>query len=188
MPQTPLLPDQASLSPLTGDRTRRRASLALLLFAFALPLSYWLFAALPHLWARVEPLDGAVFMFAATLLGGALAIAPLAAFTGFMLALWHGVESVYLPRTRPTPLLDRLIVAGGLLVWFAPTLAAVALAVRALSEGRVHFVRPPRDYYLATDPIAFWQGLGFWLIMGGLFAFLAWRYWRGKLLRQPVAS
>ena len=53
---------------------------------------------------------------------------------------------------------------------------------QALASGRIHFVRPPRDYFLATDPIAFWQGVGFWLIMGSLFAFLAWRYWRGKPL------
>lgn len=187
MTQTPQpLADPSSTA--TGDHTRRSAVRALLLFVAALPLSYWLFAMLPELWARVAPLEGAPFMLAATLLGAALAIAPLAAAVGFVLALWHGVESVYLPRTRPTPILDRLIVGAGLLVWFAPSLAAIGLAARALAEGRVHFVRPPRDYFLATDPIAFWQGLGFWLIMGGLFAFLAWRYWRGKLLRRPVAT
>ncbi|MFC5770524.1 hypothetical protein [Thauera sinica] len=187
MSETPL-PSADPSSTANGDRTRRRAAGALLLFASALPAGYWLFASLPALWARVEPLGGAVFMLAATLLGAALAIVPLAVLAGFILALWYGVESVYLPRTRPTPLLDRLIVGAGLLVWFAPTLATVALAARALAEGRIHFVRPPRDYFLATDPIAFWQGFGFWLIMGALFAFLAWRYWRGKLLdRRPLA-
>lgn len=187
MPQTASFhPESPSTAP--GDQMRRRGTAALLFLLVALPASYWLFASLADLWAHVEPLEGAPFMLAATLLGAALAIAPLTALVGFILSIWYGVESVYMPRSRPTPLLDRMITGVGLLVWFAPTLASAGLAARALIEGRVHFVRPPRDYFLATDPIAFWQGLGFWLIMGSLFAFLAWRYWRGKLLRQPAAN
>jgi hypothetical protein len=164
-----------------GDAVRRRARCSLLTFIIALPVSVLLFAELAAIWARVEPLEGATFMLAATLLGAALAVAPVVAVAGFLLAVWHGVESVYLPRSRRTPQLDRAIVAGGLLVWFAPALGMIAAAVRALIEGRVHFVRPPRDYLLATDPLAYWQGVGFWLILAAVFAFLAWRYWRGKL-------
>lgn len=181
------MPHSASLSlpspavALSGDVARRRAVGGLLLCLFALPLSWWLFDNLPTTWARVMPLEGSAFMGAATLLGAALAVAPLAALVGFGLALWHGVESVYLPRRRPSPAFDRLIVGVGLLVWFAPALSALASVLLALSQGRIHFMRPPRDYLLATDPIAYWQGIGFWLIMGSLFAFLAWRYWRNKL-------
>lgn len=171
---------------LSGDAARRRATLGVLMLLLALPLSWWLFDSLPANWARIMPLEGSAFMAAATLLGAALALAPLTAIVGFALALWHGVESVYLPRRQPSPGLDRVIVAGGLLVWFAPAFGALASALIALSRGRIHFVRPPRDYLLATDPIAFWQGVGFWLIMGSLFAFLAWRYWRNKLL--PTAA
>lgn len=184
IPSDPIRSDPTS----SGDRARRRAGTAFLLFLLALPLNYWLFTSLPTLWSMVEPLEGAAFMLAATLLGAALAIAPLAGAVGFILALWFGVESVYMPRSRTTPLLDRIIVIGGLLTWFSPTITAFGLAARSVAEGRVHFVRPPRDYFLATDPIAFWQGLGFWLIMGALFAFFAWRYWRGKLLRQTVSN
>lgn len=165
-----------------GDLARRRALASFLVFLVALPMSWGLFARLDSIWARVMPLEGLAFMAAATLLGAALAIAPLATAAGFVLATWFGVDSVYRPRSRPTPRLDRLIVAGGLLVWFEPALLALGAAGRAVVEGRIHFVRPPRDYFLATDPIAFWQGVGFWLIMAGLFGFLAWRYWRGKLL------
>lgn len=182
MPTTP-----SDIVP-AGDRSRHRAGVAFVLFLLAIPLTYWLFSALPSLWANIEPLEGSGFMLAATLLGAALAVLPLAIVTGFILSLWHGVESVYQPRSHATPMLDKLIVAGGLIIWFAPPIAMIALAVRALAEGRVHFVRPPRDYFLATDPIAFWQGLGFWLIMATLFAFLAYRYWRGKLCRGAASN
>ena len=48
-------------------------------------------------------------------------------------------------------------------------------------------MRPPRDYFLATDPIAFWQGVGFWLIIAALAGFLAWRYWQPKLFPVETA-
>lgn len=178
----------APLVGTAGDAARRRAARAFLIFLVALPLSYLLFSRLEPIWARILPLEGAVFMLAATLLGAVLALTPLAAAIGFLLAVWHGVESVYLPRSRPSPLLDRGIVAGGLLVWFSPALALLAAAIRGLIEGKVHFVRPPRDYLLATDPHAFWQSIGFFLIMGALFALMAWRYWRGKLAADAATE
>jgi len=98
-------------------------------------------------------------------------------------ALYTGTAS-----SLATPLLDRVIVGAGLLVWFMPALAAIAQAVRALTTGRIHFVRPPRDYLLATDPIAFWQGVGFWLIIAALAGFLAWRYWQPKLFPVETAT
>ncbi|MDY0045999.1 MAG: hypothetical protein RBS10_01145 [Thauera propionica] len=183
------IPDDTSLKgALKGDIARRRALLGLLVFLVALPVSWWLFSRLEPIWNQIMPLEGAAFMGAATLLGAALAIAPLAAGIGFLLAIWFGVDSVYQPRSRSCALLDRVIIASGLLVWFAPALVAVGSAGRALYEGRIHFVRPPRDYFLATDPIAFWQGVGFWLIMAGLFGFLAWRYWRPRLFPNAAAQ
>lgn len=169
----------------SGDLARRRAAGGLLLLAGGLLLSWQLYFRLPVLWPRVEALDGSLFLLAATSLGGALALAPLAALVGLGSALWFGVESVYLPRRRPSPTLDRLIVMLGLAVWFAPALGCLAVVGRALQQGRIHFVRPPRDYFLATDPIAFWQSIGFWLILAAVAAFLAWSYWRRKLGRRP---
>ncbi len=183
----PFLP-RLRAGELPGDFARRLAAYALIALLLGLAGSSWLFIRLPEIWARVMPLEGATFMIGATLLGAVMAVLPVVAAVGFVLALWYGVESVYRPRSRATPLADRLIVGLGLLVWFAPALAAGGAAVSAVATGRVHFVRPPRDYFLATDPTAFWQGVGFWLIMGGLFAFLAWRYWRGKLLKNAVAD
>ncbi len=173
-----------ALSP--GDRARRKALFSLLVGLVALPASWLLFSQLERLWPEIVRMEGIAFMAAATLLGGAMAIGPLATAIGLLLAIWFGVDSVYKPRSKPSPLLDRVIVGAGLLVWFTPALAAFAMIGQALASGRIHFVRPPRDYFLATDPIAFWQGVGFWLIMGGLFAFLAWRYWRGKLFPRSA--
>lgn len=190
------MPQTASSQPATlssgpqafppGDRARRKALFSLLVGLVALPASWLLFSQLERLWPEIVRMEGIAFMAAATLLGGAMAIGPLAAAIGLLLAIWFGVDSVYKPRSKPSPLLDRVIVGAGLLVWFTPALAAFAMIGQALASGRIHFVRPPRDYFLATDPIAFWQGVGFWLIMGGLFAFLAWRYWRGKLFPRSA--
>ena len=192
MPHHPV-PPTATPSPAPapfppGDRARRKALFGLLVGLVALPASWLLFSQLERLWPEIVRMEGITFMAAATLLGGAMAVGPLAAAIGLLLAIWFGVDSVYKPRSRPSPLLDRMIVGAGLLVWFTPALAAFAIIGQALASGRIHFVRPPRDYFLATDPIAFWQGVGFWLIMGGLFAFLAWRYWRGKLFPHSATA
>ncbi|MDI3513975.1 MAG: hypothetical protein PWP40_1204 [Rhodocyclaceae bacterium] len=192
MPHHPV-PPTATPSPAPapfppGDRARRKALFGLLVGLVALPASWLLFSQLERLWPEIVRMEGIAFMAAATLLGGAMAVGPLAAAIGLLLAIWFGVDSVYKPRSRPSPLLDRMIVGAGLLVWFTPALAAFAIIGQALASGRIHFVRPPRDYFLATDPIAFWQGVGFWLIMGGLFAFLAWRYWRGKLFPRSASA
>ncbi|MHB8785042.1 MAG: hypothetical protein ACYC5W_02260 [Thauera sp.] len=174
-------------APLRGDLARRRALFGLLVSLVALPASWLLFSQLDRLWPEIVKMEGATFMAAATLLGAAMAVGPLAAAIGFLLAVWFGVDSVYRPRRKASPVLDRAIVGTGLVVWFAPALAALFMVAQALASGRIHFVRPPRDYFLATDPIAFWQGVGFWMIMGALFAFLAWRYWRPRLLPRSTA-
>lgn len=145
-----------------------------------------LFDELTTLWPSIAALDGIPFLLAATLLGAALAGTPLLALLGLLLAVWNGVESVYQPRRQASPKLDKLIVAFGLTAWFGPSLALLVAAARAIVAGRIHFTRPPRDYVLATDPIAFWQGIGFWLIISAGLGYLAWRYWRAKMIR-PTA-
>lgn len=188
MSSTPQPPTPHAAAFLPGDLARRRALFSLLISLVALPASWLLFSQLERLWPEIVRMEGLTFMAAATLLGGAMAIGPLTAAIAFVLAIWFGVDSVYKPRRAASTLLDRAIVATGLVVWFTPALAALVVVAQALASGRIHFVRPPRDYFLATDPIAFWQGVGFWLIMGGLFAFLAWRYWQGKLFPRSAAA
>lgn len=181
-------PSPARSALLPGDLDRRRALFALLVCVVALPASWLLFSQLARLWPEIVRLEGLSFLAATTLLGGSMAIGPLAAAIGLVVSVWFGVRSVYRARSRKTPLLDRVIVGAGLLVWFAPALAAIAQALLALLSGRIHFVRPPRDYFLATDPIAFWQGVGFWLIIAALAGFLAWRYWQPKLFPVETAT
>lgn len=167
--------------PLPGDLLRRRATRALLVGLLALPPTVWLFQTVPELWAGILTLDGRSFMLWALLIGLGMAIGPLLAVGGLLLALWWGVDAVYKPRSRATPLTDRIIIVLALCIWSLPTLGFLGQAVWALYSGRVHFVRPPRDYFLATDPVAYWQGVGFWLIMGAIIGFLSWRYWQPRL-------
>ncbi|WP_341644639.1 hypothetical protein [Thauera sp. SDU_THAU2] len=139
-PSSPHAPDIPAELP--GDAARRRAKRSLLTFIIALPISWWLFSRLEPIWDRILPLEGLPFMAAATLLGAVLAIAPLVAAIGFLLAVWFGVDSVYLPRRTTSAALDKPIVAVGLLVWFSPALAAIAApgaaCMRAASISCAH--------------------------------------------------
>lgn len=174
---------------LPGDRARRRTVFSFLALLFSLPLSVVLFGRLEEIWAHIFPLEGAPFLLAATLLGLLLAAAPVIAAASFVMTIWFGVDSVYLPRKREQRnLLDLVVVAIALVVWLTPMLFCLGSAIFALSIGEVHFVRPQRDYLRTTDPIAFWQGIGFWLIMASLFGFLTWRYWQPKLFPRSAAQ
>jgi hypothetical protein len=137
------------------------------------------------LWRYIEPLEGGVFVICATVLGIVLALLPVAAVFGWLLALWFSVESVYSPRQHATPIIDRFIVGAGIIAWFLPALGFFVSAVYALFSGRVHFPQPARDYLRSVEPIAYWQGVGFMFIIGGLLVWAAWRYWQGKLRRSP---
>jgi len=180
MPTLSPLPENAT----PGDRARRRGLLCLLLALLMTPVTVLLFSNLEPLWTSIEPLEGFAFALVGALFGASLAVAPVITVAGWLLALWFGVESVFMPRSRRTPTVDIAIVGAGLVAWCAPALGFLATAIRALLSGHVHFVRPARDYLLAEDPIAFWQGVGFQLIAAGLFAWLAWRYWQSKLRRK----
>ncbi|MBA4742022.1 MAG: hypothetical protein H2060_04865 [Azoarcus sp.] len=164
-----------------GDIRRRKALRALIVALVALPIALAAFRFIEPIWVRVEPLEGFAFMLAATLLGATMAVAPLLAAAAALVAMWHAVESVAQPRSHATPLLDRVLYAIGLVVWFAPALALAAMAGKAVVTGSIAFRRPAREYLLATDPIAFWQGVGFLLIVAAAAAYPAWHYWRRKL-------
>ncbi len=177
------------LSPLSenatpGDRARRRGARCLLLALAATPITVLLFLNLKPLWTIIEPLEGIAFALVGALFGAILAAAPIITAVGWLLALWFGVESVFMLRTRRTPTADIAIIGTGLVAWFLPALWFLFTAVQALVSGHVHFPKPSRDYLLAEDPVAFWQGVGYMLIAAGLFAWLAWRYWQGKLRRK----
>jgi hypothetical protein len=168
-----------------GEIARRRAILFLLFAVVVTPLTVWLFRDLPLLWGLVISLEG---QFSVTLgsvaVGAARAAAPVFTLAGWLLALWFGVQSVYAPRARKTPVIDRLIIGVGLLAWFAPAAAFLATAIWSLISGKVHFPQPARDFLRAEDPVAYWQSLGFLFLAAALFAWLAWQFWRGKLRRD----
>jgi hypothetical protein len=166
---------------LPGDRARRNGSRSLLFAIVITPLTVWLFRSIDPLWALIFPLEGVPFGIASTAFGAVLAITPVAVVVSWLLALWFGVESVYKPRQRVTPLLDRIIVAIGLVVWSLPSLGFLVTAGWALYSGRVHFPQPARDFVWAEDPNAYLQGVGFLILVAGLCAWFAWRYWQGKL-------
>ncbi|MDR1662002.1 MAG: hypothetical protein LBR95_06200, partial [Azoarcus sp.] len=98
----------------SGDRARRRGALCLLIAVIATPIAAWLFLNLEPLWRHIAPLEGGTLILAATAFGAVLALTPVAAAFGWLLALWFGVESVYSPRQRATPLADRIIVGTGI--------------------------------------------------------------------------
>lgn len=178
-PFSPPRPDEPA-----GDVRRRKALRALIVALVALPIALAAFRFIEPIWVRIEPLEGVAFMLAATLLGATMAVAPLLAVAAALVAMWHGVESVAQPRTHATPLLDHVLYAIGLVVWFAPTLALAAMAGKAVVTGSIAFRRPAREYLLTTDPIAFWQGVGFLLIVAAAAAYPAWHYWRRKFVRS----
>jgi len=155
-------PDEAA-----GDLARRRARRAGLLFLILLPATIWLFAGLVHVWPPIAALEGAAFMIAAAFLGLLLAGLPVVTVVTFLVAVWYGVQSVYRPHTRETPLIDKLLVGLGVVVWFAPALGLIGMIGRAILNGSIAFKRPDRVYFMATDPIAFWQSMGFLLIVAG---------------------
>lgn len=178
----PLIPQRRTAES-DGDFARRQARYFSLLLLCILSLTIWLFARATPLWATIQPMEGVAFMAAATVFGLVFAAFPVLAVIALIAATWVGVKSVYLPRTRSTPMADRLIIIFGLLLSFALTFALCIGVLRAILTGSIHFSRPAREYVLATDPVAFWQSMGFMLIVAVALAYPAWHYWRGKCAR-----
>ncbi|NMG04668.1 hypothetical protein GPA21_17075 [Azoarcus taiwanensis] len=147
-----------------------------------------MFARSESIWLRIMPLEGGIFLLASALFGGLLAITPVVSLVFLLMTVWYGVESVFRQRARHTPLLDMGIIAGGVLVWFSPGLALVAGAARAVLTGSIAFSRPQRVYFLESDPIAFWQSIGFMLIVAAALSYPAWQYWKTKYANRRTAG
>ncbi|MCL2591164.1 MAG: hypothetical protein FWD67_09915 [Betaproteobacteria bacterium] len=168
MPIFSPLPENAA----PGDHARRRGTLCLLSALVATPLTAWIFLNLQPFWLGVTSLDGAAFALVATLFGAILVVSPVISVAGWLLTLWYGVESVFMPRERRTPTADIVITGIGLVAWFLPTLGFLAAAVLTHKDPQ-------------GDHIVYWQGIGYKLIAAAVLAWLAWRYWRSKLHRKP---
>ncbi|NTV09669.1 MAG: hypothetical protein HGA47_02740 [Zoogloea sp.] len=169
---------------LDGDILRRKAAVAALIFLVSTVVATILFDRLDDLWPQVIHLEGATYFLLASVLGLTLAFSPLAAIGSLLLGTWWASESVFAPRRRPSPVLDRVLVAWGCCLTFAPSLAMLAVAVQAIFTGQVHFPQPPRDYFFDSEPLAFLQGLGFLLICAAGLGYAGWLYWHPKLSRR----
>lgn len=178
-PLTPSLPTETE-----GDFRRRKATRALCVFLILLPLTVALYIFGGHLWASIAASEGGWFWFGAVGLGVAIAFLPFVTLAAGWMAIWNGVESVWRPRSRKTPFIDRLLLAIAFVVFFSPALAFGGMALQAVVSGAISFRRPvAHEYLLATDPIAFWQGVGFLLIVAAVLAYPAVQYWKSRLRR-----
>lgn len=171
-----------------GDLMRRRARFTGVLLLAMLASAITLFRNLEPLWLQISELEGGIFLFASMLLGLFMAATPVLSLVFLLMCVWYGVESVFQPRSQSTPLVDRAILAGGLLVWFGPSLALIGGALKALLSGAIAFSRPERVYLLEADPIAFWQSIGFMLIVAVALAYPAWHYWKRKLAKRTATA
>ena len=165
------LPENA----LPGDKARRRSLICLLSALVATPLAVWFFFnPYSYLWANVKLgiTSGAAFWPIASLFAIIMIAAVIIAIAGWLLALWFGVESVFMARGRSTPITDMIITGIGLVAWSLPTLGFLIAAILT-----------PRGSLQNT--VAYGQEVGFKLLAAGVLAWLAWRYWQGKLRRKP---
>jgi len=165
------LPENA----LPGDHARRRSLICLLSALVATPLAVWFFFnPYSYLWANVKLgiTSGAAFWPIASLFAIIMIAAVIIAIAGWLLALWYGVESVFLPRERHTPTTDMIITGIGMVAWSLPTLGFLVAAILT-----------PKDS--PQDTPVYWQGISFKVTAAGVLAWLAWRYWQGKLHRKP---
>ena len=178
-----MTPDHTScFSPVPGDRQRLFTLCTACIFVATMLLLFILFINVDRMWSYIEPLDGIRFFLLATLMGGALAMMPVVAVISFLLSVWYGVESVFQRRSKAIPVLDQVLIACGLLVWYAPALLMFALAGYSLWSGEVRVSRAKELLYrLDADPMAYWQGIGFLLLSGCVLAFLANQYWRRRI-------
>lgn len=139
------------------------------LFFFIQPIFQW-----------IARLGGASFLAAALALGLAMAAGPIATVACGLMALFLRVEVCFAPQTATWRMSDRLSVGAGLLVSFAPALAALYPPIRAILSGYIGFRGPGQQYYRLTDPYGFWQATAFWMMGAVSLAIVASIYWRAK--------
>jgi len=164
------LPENAA----PGDRARRRAALCLLLALVVTPPTIAVFLKLYSFWVNLASLGETAFTLLGILSAALLSFAPIISAAGWLLALWYGVESVFMPRERHTPTTDIIIIGIGLVAWSLPTLGVLISA--ALTP------RLPGEF-----PV-YLQSVGYKLIAAAVLAWLTWRYWHGKLHRKNPAN
>jgi len=149
----------------------------LLSFAFLLPIWRWLMS-----------LGTATFMVASLALGLVLAAGPVAVAVFGLGALFLRIEACIRTPDVSLKLLDKLIIAMGILVSLAPAVGTLYVPINAILSGYIAFRGPGQQYALVSDPYGFWQAVGFWFMGAATLAFLAVTYWRSRFSRLKLSA
>ncbi|GAA5183794.1 hypothetical protein GCM10025771_36240 [Niveibacterium umoris] len=160
----------------------RKFFIAALLFAIP---SAALGLRLAGIWGSVSSLSGAEFLISATAFGLALIVLPLGALVCLAVALFMRVESAVVKRSpQAVGVVDRLCVAGAVLLSLLPAAWPASKAFRALVTGAIT-IRLPMEhtFSMASDPLAFTENIAYWLFAAAALAGLAVVYWRGRWQR-----
>lgn len=167
--------------PASGDKllTRsRRAMFAAL--ALSLPTALGVVFLIP-IWRAVAGLSGISFALAAGLFGLAVAGLPLAIIVALYVGAFSRVESLTRPRSAPVGRADRVMTGFAVLLSAVPALWPASMALRALFGGAITIRQPVEHSFTAmSDPLVFWENVGYWamatLALGGLAVY----YWRNR--------
>lgn len=139
-------------------------------FYFVEPIFFW-----------IVGLNGLDFGVLSITLGLAMALGPVAAVVGLLMALFWRVEACFTPDQLGRTLTDRMSIGVGLLVSFVPAIVALYPPIKAILTGYIGFRGPGQQYFRAEDPYGFWQATAFWMMGAATLAILAGLYWRAKM-------
>jgi len=161
-------------------RSRRLLVLTLLLAAPSALLAWQL----APLWSHIAALDGAAFLSAATAFGLGLILLPLGTIGCFIAALFSRVESNIRPgRRQAANAVDFVSTIGALAASLLPAAWPASKALRALISGGITIRQPIEHHFsMASDPLAFWENVTFWLLAAAALAGLAAYFWRSRWL------
>lgn len=167
--------------PASGDALLRRSQ-QMLGYAFVLGVaSAAVYIYRQALWDYVGAQGGAWFMLLAALFGLALVAIPLAALTCLAWGVFARVESLVRARSTPAKLADRLLVGLAIALSLVPAAWPLSMAARAMMSGEITIRQPIEHLFTPhSDPLAFAENVGYWLIGAAALASLAGIYWRSR--------
>lgn len=132
-------------------------------------------------WRHIVQLDGATFSTTATLFWLSLIAGGLATVTLLSVALFARVEAHHADPRLHWSRAAQLHRGLALLISLLPAAWPASKAVRALLSGTVTIRQPvAHSFTAASDPLAYWQNVGFWLLATVALAGGALYYWRSR--------
>ena len=172
---------------LRGDALHRKARRWSLIALTALLLTLPAIIFFPRLWSWVITLGSGAFLLAGAAWGLLMAVGPVTALVCALVALFLRVEAGFAPRSRRRHFGDAMAITGGLLVSFAPALAALYPPIKALITGEISFRGPGQFYTRTEDFYGYWQAVAYWFMGAATLALFAGLYWKAKW-RSRVAA